>query len=456
MSLLDSILRFLPQIKGPTEKKLPFKTKMKWTFIVLLAYFILKHVPLYGLSAASSSQFEALAVILAAEFGSLITLGIGPIVTSSIILQLLKGSGILKIDTNTQEGKVRFQGLQKLLAIGFILVESIIYVGLGGLTPYEEVAGTSFYTLMQSVLVMQLILGGLLILYMDELLNKWGIGSGISLFIAAGVSQSLFVQTFSVFVADGAEYPVGALPAIVMALGQGDTGEIIIRTSAIITTFLIFAMVVWFQSMKVEIPLSFSRVGGYGMRWPLNFIYTSVIPVILIAALLANITILSGFVRERFNLAFDLSQWFSPPDLIPTILRAGTFGIDPLLYVQAVFYTIVLMLGAMVFAWFWMQSAGMDAHSQAKQIMASGLQLSGFRKDPRIIEHILKRYIGPLTIMGGLTVGFLAAAADVTGALTSGTGLLLAVMIVYKFYEDITRQHLADMSPIVQRFMGKR
>jgi preprotein translocase subunit SecY len=96
----------------------------------------------------------------------------------------------------------------------------------------------------------------------------------------------------------------------------------------------------------------------------------------------------------------------------------------------------------------------MDAKSQAKQIMASGLQIPGFRKDERILERLLDRYIGPLTIMGAITVGLLASFADVTGALSRGTGILLAVMIIYKLYEDIARHHMMDMNPALRKFMG--
>src|SRR3972149_3101848 len=96
----------------------------------------------------------------------------------------------------------------------------------------------------------------------------------------------------------------------------------------------------------------------------------------------------------------------------------------------------------------------MDETSQAKQIMNSGLQIPGFRKDERVLERLLERYIGPLTIMGAILVGVLSAVADVSGTLTQGTSLLLTVMIVYRLYEDITRQHLMDMNPMMRNFLG--
>ena len=71
------------------------------------------------------------------------------------------------------------------------------------------------------------------------------------------------------------------------------------------------------------------------------------------------------------------------------------------------------------------------------------------------MEKILNRYIWPLTIIGGAAVGLLAALADLTGALSQGTGILLAVMIVYKLYEEIAKQHMMDMNPMLRKMMGK-
>jgi preprotein translocase subunit SecY len=146
--------------------------------------------------------------------------------------------------------------------------------------------------------------------------------------------------------------------------------------------------------------------------------------------------------------------WVRPINLVRTILQQGTIfvGIDP--YLQSLFYILFLMIGAMVFSIFWVQTAGMDARSQAKQMMGSGLQIPGFRRDERVLERLLSRYIWPLTIMGGLSVGFLAGFADITGSLSSGTGILLAVMIVYKLYEEISKQHMMDMNPMMRKFMG--
>src|SRR3989344_4110694 len=132
---LKAFLHNLPEVKHPTEKKLSFNSKLKWTLVIVFAFFILANIPLFGLGENSLINFRDLALILGTEFGSIISLGIGPIVMSSIILQLLVGSGILNIDLTTSDGKKYFQGMQKLGVLFFIIFEAMIYVFMGGLQP---------------------------------------------------------------------------------------------------------------------------------------------------------------------------------------------------------------------------------------------------------------------------------------------------------------------------------
>ena len=227
-------------------------------------------------------------------------------------------------------------------------------------------------------------------------------------------------------------------------------------------TALIFVVAVYAQSMKVEIPLSFGRIRGQGIRWPLKFLYTSNIPVILIAALFANIQLwarlLESWGRPILGTfvgnvpASGLVAWLFAPNL-PAEIIGGSF--TPILILKSIVYILAFVVGSVIFSIFWVQTSGMDASSQAKQIINSGLQVPGFRRDPRVIEKLLERYISPLTVMGAMVIGVLASTADLLGALTSGTGLLLTVMIIYRLYEDISRQHMEDMYPGIRKMMGQ-
>jgi len=465
---LTKILHNLPEIESPVEKKLGFNPKLKWTLIILAAFFILSNIPLYGMSHNALARFEYLATLLGTNFGSIISLGIGPIVMASIILQLLVGSKILEIDTSTEEGKKYFQGLQKLMVLFFVVFEAIVYVMMGGI---QAAPGLTF------LVIFQLILGGLAIVFMDEVVTKWGFGSGVSIFIVAGVALHLFTSLFQ-FIGPTGENCLfdfsgtgcsGKLLLLVQSFINQAPTEALLALAVILVTAIIFLGVVWAQSLKVEIPLSYDRLRGYGMKWPLQFFYASVIPVILTAALVANIslfaglaenwaghpTILGGFTdvgqprcdEESCGLAF----WTHSTNLVEAIVR-GSF--KSIFFFQSLTHILVYMLFSTIFAVFWVKTSGMDSSAQAKNIMSSGLQIAGFRKDERILESVLDRYVMPLTIMGGAAIGLLAAITDLMGALVSGTSILLAVMIIYQLYQNIAQQHAVDMHPAMKKFIG--
>ncbi len=452
-----NILHNLPEVRSPSEKKLSFNVKLKWTLIVLGAFFIMSNIALYGADPGFLSQFEYLAVIMGTSFGSIISLGIGPIVMASIILQLLVGSKILDIDTSTAEGKKFFQGLQKLMVLFFIVFEALIYVFMGGIK-----AAPGFGT----VVIIQLILGGLAILFMDELCNKWGFGSGVSLFIAAGVGWRLFTAAFGFLGTEGIAgglQPTGRVWALIVSLIAADSQGAMLALAAILATSLVFLGVVWAQSLKIEIPLSYDRLRGYSVKWPLKFFYASVIPVILVSALVANLQLFGGLLQNWLGHPSFLGEvvegravsgflfWVSSTNIVQAVITGSWRWIYLL---QTVIHILFYMLLAAIFSIFWVKTSGMDASSQANNILKSGLQIPGFRKDERILESILARYVMPLTVMGGLAIGFLASFSDVLGTLTRGTSLLLGIMIIFQFYESIAQQHAMDMNPAMKKMMG--
>lgn len=477
---LQQLFSLIPEVKKPEEKKLGFNVKLKWTLIILGAFFVLANIPLFALSENALSRFEYLAIILGTDFGSIISLGIGPIVMASIILQLLTGSGIVNIDQTTSEGKKFFQGIQNLLVFFFIIFESVIYVSMQGL---QAMPGFAW------IVIFQLILGGIAIFYMDQVTQKWGFGSGVSLFIAAGVSWRLISSAFQFMNQQGRncllDFSGTACPGKVFVLIQSIINkypvEFISALVAILATAVIFLAVVWAQSLKVEVPLSFGRIRGYSIKWPLAFFYASNIPVILTAALVANLQLFGGLIQNAaapcliegavcgggakiasyfsFLGSFvngqpvsGLAFWMGNTNIMDLIIRGGLL---PKFLLQGLTHILFYMVLSTMFSVFWVKTAGMDAKKQAHNITSSGLQVSGFRQDERIIESILDRYIMPLTVMGGAAIGLLAAVTDLLGALVSGTAILLVIMIMFQFYQNIAHQHEMDMNPAFRKFMGK-
>ncbi len=441
---LQPIFSLLPQVKSP-DYRVPFKEKLQWTGIILILYFVIGMIPLFGLSPTAVDQFAQLRAVLAGSFGSIITLGIGPIVTASIILQLMVGGRIIKLDLSQPRDKALFQGTQKLLAIIFTIFEAAVLVFTGALAPSSpDVAW---------ILILQIFTGGILIIFLDEVVSKWGFGSGVGLFIAAGVAQTIIVGTFNFLASPTSPgVPSGRIPHFIytMTTGQPDF-SLLLPVIAVIAVFLV---VVYAESMRVEIPLSYGGVKGARGKYPLKFIYASNMPVILTSALLLNVQLFATlFQKLGFPILGTISNgqpisglalWLSQPSI-------GALFTNPL---QVLFYAVVFIGSCVLFAWLWVELSGIGPKQVAKQLYQMGMQIPGFRSSRGQFERILKKYIPAITIMGGAFVGLLAFGADLTGALGGGTGVLLTVGIVYRLYEELAQEQLMDMHPMLRRFLG--
>ncbi|MFX1575291.1 MAG: preprotein translocase subunit SecY, partial [Promethearchaeota archaeon] len=124
-------VRAMPEIKQP-QREVSFKEKFIWTAIVLIIYLIMSNIPLYGVQLQESTDyFYWLRVILASKRGTLTELGIGPIVTAGLIMQLLLGSKIIDVDMADSYDRAMFSGSQKVLSVFLTIFNAIAYL-IGG------------------------------------------------------------------------------------------------------------------------------------------------------------------------------------------------------------------------------------------------------------------------------------------------------------------------------------
>jgi preprotein translocase subunit SecY len=476
----------IPSVARPTGH-VSFKEKLSWTIAVLLLYFILANVPVFGLSPESIDIFEQYRAFFAGETGSIIALGIGPIVTASIILQLLVGAGIIRLDLTNPEDRAVYQDFQRFLVIVMIAVEALPQILAGFLKPNLDVAvqlGVS-PDLISFLIFFQLFIGGLLIVYMDEVVSKWGIGSGVSLFILAGISQAIITGLFNWVSQDG--MPPGIIPRWIwisqnvppeQLLSASGLGFILIDGGilALITTIAIILLVVFAEGTRVEIPLAHSLVRGARGRFPIKLIYASVLPMIFVRALQANVTVFGYVLYQRgitilgeyapggtkpiSGIMYLLSPISSPYDWIPSLVKQSPYFADLpdwMIILHLFVDASILVVGGVLFAIFWVQTSGMDARTVANQLARSGMQVPGFRKNPLVLEKVLSRYIPKLTVLGGIAIGLLTLIANMLGTIgnVSGTGLLLAVSIAYRFYQDLAKEQLTEMHPMIRKFLGE-
>lgn len=451
---LEPIIHKLPEVRSP-KRHIPFKEKFIWSGLALIIYLVMSQIPLFGIGEEAINYFGQLQYVLASRAGTLMQLGIGPIVTSGIIMQLLVGANLINLDLHDSRDKALFTGTQKILAILVGAFQASAFVLSGALVPREDFAAAIPF------MILQLVVGVIVVLYMDELVSKYGFGSGISLFIAGGVSSMVFWQAFNPTQVQGGGAIGGAIPNFIVALGKGTPSALrqaffrpgIPNMMGVIATIIVFLIVIYAVNMRIEIPLSYSRYGGMRGRYPIKFLYASVIPVILSTVVFTNVSILARVTGFSFLGRFEgntvvggLYYYLTSPNGI------GQLTAQPL---RALVYLPVLTVFCMGFAWLWVQMTNMGPSDVADQLKRSGMSIPGFRRDTRIMEKMLARYIKPVTLLGGAFVGILAASADFLGALSSGKGILLAASIIYRLYREIAKEQLSEMFPAARRLLGE-
>ncbi|KAF5088459.1 Protein translocase subunit SecY [anaerobic digester metagenome] len=468
----EPILAAMPAVRGP-EGHVHFKNKLMWTLAILLLYFSLTNIDIFGLSAESQDIFGMYRALLAGASGSLLHLGIGPIVTASIVLQLLKGAGLLQIDTSEARGQVMYMGLQKMLIFVMIIVEAFPMVASGMMMPDPTVAAEFFGGNMLTVsllIFLQVCLGGLLVVMMDEVVTKWGVGSGVGLFIVAGVSQGL-VNGFLNWQTGTDPFPIGFFPRL-FAIGTSGANFLEYFGTdilALVTTIVIFMIIVYVESTRIEIPLAHTAVRGARARFPVKLIYASVLPMILVRVLQANIQMIGMFLSNAGINIFGEFQgqtpvnglmWYIAPINAPQdwMWWLSDLGHAPWEIMLRMGIDIsVMVVGGAIFALFWVKTAGLDSKDVARQIQRSGMQIPGYRRNAQVLEKYLDRYIPRITVIGGVFIGLLSVVANLFGVIgaVGGTGLLLAVSITYRLYEEVASQQIMEMYPFMRSFFGK-
>ncbi len=484
LEFMDNISKFIPTIKGPSTP-LSLREKMYWTAGIIGIYFLLYNTYAIGINQQAVTQplLQLVSIIFAARIGSVITVGIGPIVLSSIVLQLISGSGLIKMDMNDTAQRARFQTIQKLAAMGIAVVEACIFV-ITGYVPAATAADVG-------IVILQLAIGAIMIIYLDETMTKYGITSGINLFIASGVSYAIVTGTVGILIPEAI--------AAVQAGGAAAIPNALLAFGPLFFAIIVFLVSIYAYEMKVELPLSFEQLRGVGGRLPIPFLYVSVLPVILASSLelsaevwlrfLANVKgSLAGLAKfialytpvgtasggTTLQLNGGIAYLISPTFPLPYSANYGGIGGYSTYFtylathttqlflpwggvvlvpewIHVIVYTVVLVILCVIFGKFWVEMTGQNPKNISEQLGDMGWQIPGFRRDPRIVESVLNKYIPTITILGSIFVGLLAALATLTGAVGTGMGILLTVGIIYMLYQQLENDRLYETYPILEK-----
>jgi protein transport protein SEC61 subunit alpha len=458
LHLIRPVMCVLPEVASP-DRKIPFREKLLWTTITLFIFLVCCQIPIYGIqSAQSSDPFYWMRVILASNRGTLMELGISPIVTSGLVMQLLAGSRIIEVNNNVKEDRALFNGAQKLFGILITVGEAIAYVVSGMYGDLGTIgAGNAI------LIITQLFLAGMVVLILDELLQKgYGLGSGISLFIATNICENIVWKAFSpttINTGRGTEFEGAIIAFFHLILTRNDKmraiREALYRQNLpnltnLMATVLIFVVVIYFQGWRVDLPVKYQKYRGQQGSYPIKLFYTSNMPIILQTALTSNLYFVSQLLYNRAPtniLVRLLGKWqdvegggntipvggiayyISPPHSLAEIIY------DPF---HAVFYLVFILTACALFSKTWIEVSGASARDVARQLRDSQMVMKGHRDSALV--NVLNRYIPTAAAFGGMCIGALTVVADFMGAIGTGTGILLAVTIIYQFYEAFLKE----------------
>ncbi len=417
-----------------------------------------------------ADQFAYLRIIFASTQGTLTELGIGPIVTAGLILQLLQGSDILRLDLSDTEDRALFGTATKLLTFIVIAIEAGAYILGGALGTLAEHAGAGH--------LLPALRG-----QRDHPAPRRADPERLGprerhkpLHPGGSSADPLVGQPVplpSLRLAGAPAVVYGFIPAFIGSLfpGGGGVASVFIRANefpsmfTFVMTIAVILFITYIEGIRVEIPITSVKYRGFQGVYPIKLLYVSNIPVILVSALTANI---SFFTRILANYAGTAS----PPSWMKYLVIYNTSytptggivyyitppnGIqqtaaDP---VHALIYTAFLMTLAVMFARIWVEIGGLSSRTVAKNLMNADVQVPGFRRAGLSIEQVLNRYIPPITVIGGLIIGSVAAISDVFGVFGTGVGLLLGVDIVLQYYQMLVKEQLEEFSPRLAGVLGQ-
>jgi len=451
-------MRFLPEVSQP-DRKIPFRERILWTVIALFIFLVCCQIPLYGvMSSKSADPLYWMRVILASNRGTLMELGISPIITSGMVMQLLAGSKVIEYNPNVKEDRDLFSGAQKLFGILITVGEAIAYVFSGMYGPIGDLGIGNVI-----LIIVQLVLAGLIVIILDELLAKgYGLGSGISMFIATNICENIVWKALSpttINTGKGTEFEGAVIALFHLVITRKDKPKAIMEAlyrqnlpnlTNLISTAMIFLVVIYFQGWRVDLPVKYTKHRGRQGSYPIKLFYTSNMPIILQTALVSNLYFMSQLLYNRAPtniLVRLLGKWqeteggggsqpvggiayyISPPRTFAEIVY------DPF---HAVLYLFFILASCAMFSRTWIDVSGSSPKDVAKQLRDQEMCFLGHR-DSSLIK-VLNRYIPTAAAFGGMCIGALTVVADFTGAIGSGTGILLAVTIIYGYYEMFQKE----------------
>lgn len=456
LGIFKAIAPLVPEVASPDKNRPPtFQDKLIWTGVALLLYLLASQIPLWGIVTSSSDPFYWMRHMMASNKGSLMELGISPIVTSGMIMQFLVALQVIEYDQTKEAERQLYQTFSKFVGIVFTVLQATLYVMVGSYGPWRELGMAR-----AAIIIGQLSLSGLLVTFLDDMLTAgWGIGSGMNLFIASNICDSIFWRAFSLqsFNYGRGSETEGAVFALIQQLLTKADKMRALKTAffrpgpnlmSLMSTALVFLLVIFFQGFRIDVPLVHTR-SKQRSSYPIKLFYTSTTPIMLQNSITTNLFFLSQMLHKSYpaNLVVralgvwevqpnggslaqsGLAYYLSPP------FSMAEIAADP---VHFVVYTAYMLTVCGLLSALWVGMGGQSAAEVSRQVRSQGMTIPGFRDDGT--QKYFERYIPIAARVGGVCLGMLAIVADLLGAVGSGSGILMVVGILGTLQEAFVRE----------------
>lgn len=405
-----------------TDSKL--RNRLLFVLAALGIFRLLAAIPIPGVDTQavegflSSNQFFGLLNIFSGggltNF-SIVMLGVAPYITASIIMQLLTMI-FPKLKEMYQEegeqGRKKFAQYTRVLSVPLAVMQGI---GLIAILRTQEVLG-SLTTGQIAMNIVIITAGSLLLMWIGELINEFGIGNGMSLLIFAGI--------------------VASFPTIAAQVYQTfDVALVPMYLAVLVMVVLIVAGVIVVTEAERPIPITYAKrirgmkmYGGTSTYLPLRLNQSGVIPIIFALSLLLFPQMIANFLTGVQN------------GVVQKIVELIGYILNNQLVYGIIYFVLVFL-----FTYFY-TAVTFDPNNIASNLQKSGAFIPGVRPGESTSQYIAK-ILTRLTGFGALFLGIIAVLPIITQSITGfatlaigGTGLLIVVQVVLEFIKQVNAQ----------------
>ena len=404
------------------------RTKILMMIGLLILTRVLAHIPIPGLTATNlktffnQNQFFSLLDVFSGgglSTLSIVMLGVGPYITSSIVIQLLtvivpSWSELQK--EGGEAGREKLNQYTRYLTVPLALLQAfgtirLLQSGQSGISVLGALSGFQWFVTLSAVTV-----GTIMLMWIGELITEYGIGNGISLIIFAGIVARLpqsLQQTLAL-------YDSSQLPKIIgFAIGA----------------LIIIAAVVFVTEAQRNIPVSYAKrvqgaktYGGVNTHLPIRVNQAGVIPIIFAISVMLFPTLIANFFVSARSISI---QHFATK--IITLFQNQTF------------YNSLYFLLVVLFTFFY-TAVVFNPDEVAENVQKNGGFVPGMRPGKQTADY-LYYVLNRITVFGALFLGVIAVLPFLFQDLTSsqslsvgGTSLLIVVSVVIETIKNIEAQ----------------